>query len=120
MASTSSSTNNIPNPTPISTVTNSSTPDPLHDLVAINVTNHLPIKLTSTNYVAWAKQMKSMLIGYGILDYVTSTTPCPPSTIVVDSKEIENFAFIHWVHQDQLLLLAILGACDIDARAIIS
>ena len=90
------------------------------DLVIINVTNHLPIKLTPTNYVTWSKQMQSMLIGYGFLGYVTGSTPRPPPTIFVDGRDTENFVFAHWIHQDQLLLLAILGASDLDARTIIS
>ena len=43
-----------------------------------------------------------------------------PATIITDGKEAENPAFTYWVRQDQLLLLTILGSCDIDARTIIS
>ena len=64
--------------------------------------------------------MKSMLVGYGLVGYVTRGTPCPPATIITDGKEVENPAFTHWVRQDQLLLLVILGACDVEARTIIS
>ena len=64
--------------------------------------------------------MKSMLIGYGILDFVTGNKPCPPSTTMVDNKEVDNPARLHWFWQDQLLLLAILAACEVNARTIIS
>ena len=71
------------------------TTQPYTDLVAINVSTHLPIKLTPTNYVAWSKQMQSMLIGYGLSGYVTGSSPCPPSTITTEGKEAENPSFAY-------------------------
>ena len=61
-----------------------------------------------------------MLIGYGLLGFVIGNTSCPSPTIVFNGKEVENPTFTYWVHHDQLLLLGILVACDIDARTIIS
>ena len=64
--------------------------------------------------------MNSMLIGYGLTRYITGVTPYPPTTILIDDKEMDNPTFSYWVQQDQLLLLGILEACELDARTIIS
>ncbi|KAI4324081.1 hypothetical protein L6164_023645 [Bauhinia variegata] len=90
------------------------------ELIAININSLLPIKLTSTNYVAWAKQMQSLLIGYGLLGYVDGSHPFPPAVLLTADQETENPAFNLWFRQDEFILLAILGSCDPDARAVIS
>ena len=94
-ATPTSSSINTPFPATSPTINIAPIAHSTNDLVAINVTNHLPIKLTSTNYVSWSKQIKFMLIGYGIVGYITGATPYPLTTIVVDSKEVENSTFAH-------------------------
>ena len=51
--------------------------DTYTSLVAINVSAQAPIKLTSTNFVAWRLQFHSLLIGHDLMGSVDGTLPCP-------------------------------------------
>ncbi|KAJ0975732.1 hypothetical protein J5N97_017697 [Dioscorea zingiberensis] len=90
----------------------STSPDPHHSLIAINVTAQAPLKLTATNYVTWRAQFNSLLIGYDLLGYVDGTLPCLPTTILGSdsASPIPNPDFALWIRQDQLLLNTIIGS----------
>ena len=74
-------------------------------LTTINVASQAPLKLTSTNYMAWKLQFQTLFIGYDLIGYVDGTKPCPPAT-----SPTPNPANILWIRQDQLILNAIIGS----------
>ncbi|KAJ0979781.1 hypothetical protein J5N97_015255 [Dioscorea zingiberensis] len=90
----------------------STSQEPHHSLIAINVTAQAPLKLTATNYAAWRAQFNSLLIGYDLLGYVDGTLPCPAATLPSSdlATPVPNPDFALWIRQDQLLLNAILGS----------
>lgn len=51
------------------------------ELVEFNTTTQLPIKLNSSNYPAWYRQIHSLLVARDLDGYVTGTTRCPVATI---------------------------------------
>ncbi|CAJ2641918.1 unnamed protein product [Trifolium pratense] len=109
--------------TPSSTTTLSqSTSSTSTDLVELNTNTQLPIKLNANNYPAWHRQIHNLLVARNLDGYITGKTPCPPPIIknVVDGSEIDNPAFNIWNRQDKYLYIALLGACDEEARAVMS
>jgi len=46
-----------------------STQEP-NELLEFNTSTHLPIKLNSSNYPAWYKQIDSLLVAHGLMGYV--------------------------------------------------
>jgi hypothetical protein len=87
------------------------------DLIEFNTT-HLPIKLTSTNYPAWYKQVHSLLITRDLVGYVDGTTTCPAATTGSGDSAVANPAYSKCIRQDKLLYLALLGSCDFEACAV--
>lgn len=110
MASVSSTSNVVPS---------SSSFDP-KDLVEFNTTTQLPIKLNSSNYPAWYRQIHSLLVARDLEGYVTGATPCPPQTITTGSATSPNPAYSFWIRQDKYLYIALLGSCDAEAWAVMS
>jgi len=51
------------------------------DLVELNTNTQLPIKLNSTNYPAWHRQIHSLLVAHNLDGYITGETPCPSPKI---------------------------------------
>ncbi|XP_070677964.1 uncharacterized protein [Malus domestica] len=49
---------------------------PITGLIS-SVSTSMTVKLDDTNYLQWHFQMKLMLEGYGIMDFVNGTNPCP-------------------------------------------
>ncbi|KAJ0969436.1 hypothetical protein J5N97_022313 [Dioscorea zingiberensis] len=90
----------------------STTSDLTSHLIAINVAVQVPLNLTATNYCAWRAQFNSLLIGYDLYGYVDGSLPCPPSTITTPDSVVltPNPTYSLWVHQDKLLLNALLGS----------
>nr|KYP55678.1 Retrovirus-related Pol polyprotein from transposon TNT 1-94 [Cajanus cajan] len=78
-------------------------------------TTQLPIKLNSSNYPAWYRQIHSLLEGY-----VTGDTSCPPKTIPTDSGVSSNPSYNFWIRQDKYLYIALLGSCNTEAYAIMA
>src|SRR5262249_55940224 len=74
------------------------------NLISLNATAQLPIKLTSTNYPSWLVQFETLLIGYDLLGYIDGSTPCPPLLLTLDGKTISNPQHAFWTRQDKLLL----------------
>ncbi|XP_020089007.1 uncharacterized protein LOC109710684 [Ananas comosus] len=80
------------------------------DLISINATAQLPLKLTHLNYPSWRAQFNALLFGYDLMGFVDGSKSCPPSTIMNDGKPTPNPDFALWVRQDQLLLHAIIAS----------
>jgi len=49
-----------------------------------------------------------------------SPIPCPPTTIDIGDAAVENLVFLAWKLQDNYLLLALLGTCDLEAEIVIT
>ncbi|KAK2982598.1 hypothetical protein RJ640_024658 [Escallonia rubra] len=85
-----------------------------NSVVLFNAPSHLPTKLTYTNFTIWRTQLYSGLIGHNLLGFIDGSTP-PPSQTIPESpfstKRIPNPDYILWLHQDQLILNAMLGCC---------
>ncbi|KAK7310171.1 hypothetical protein RJT34_07502 [Clitoria ternatea] len=67
----------------------------------------LHIRLTSTNFILWRRQILPLLQGHALFSHIDGSTPTPPSTI--DSADdtptsIVNPAFTSWKQQDQRLI----------------
>ncbi|KAJ0701721.1 putative RNA-directed DNA polymerase [Helianthus annuus] len=75
---------------------------PLHSL------SHLiNIKLNSTNYLPWEKQITPVLSYIGLVDHVDGSKSCPPKTISSNNETVSNPAFAAWKSADQKVLLLI-------------
>jgi hypothetical protein len=98
---------------------NISTTEP-KELVEFNTNTHLPIKLNSSNYPAWYKNIDSLLIAHYLVGYVTGDKPCPPATIRSADMAVPNPAYNIWIRQDKLLYIALLGSCDSEARSVMA
>ena len=89
-------------------------------LVELNTATSLPIKLNSSNYPTWYKQITILLLANNIYGYVTGKIECPLTTIGTSSDAADNPAFLHWKHQDHYVFLALLGSCGPDAQIVMS
>nr|GEY33112.1 Gag-polypeptide of LTR copia-type [Tanacetum cinerariifolium] len=85
-------------------------------IIEITTPTHFPIKLTSTNFLEWTKQVLSTLIGLDLDQYVYGSADPPPKTL--NGKP--NPAYRVWCHQDQILLGALLDSCSDAIQPIVS
>ncbi|KAF5459523.1 hypothetical protein F2P56_023464 [Juglans regia] len=114
---TSSMSNSGPPP-----IFNPKNTNPL-SLIAINTTSQLPIKLTATNFPSWRAHFTSLLIGHDLRGFVDGSLPCPPRA--TDSSSSTNTpsmspAYLHWYHQDKLLLSAIFSSVSENVMPLIA
>ncbi|XP_042968974.1 uncharacterized protein LOC122301643 [Carya illinoinensis] len=77
-------------------------------IIPINVVTTINEKLTPTTFPQWRVQFEALLIGYGLIDFVTGKHQCP--TIDATNSTTSKVANSHWVCQDKLLLHAILAS----------
>jgi hypothetical protein len=75
-------------------------------LIALNITAQINEKLIPSSFPQWRAQFEALLIGYGLLDYVTGLSVCPSS----DGTSQSALKRTHWVRQDKLILSAILAS----------
>ncbi|KAG8651934.1 hypothetical protein MANES_06G036650v8, partial [Manihot esculenta] len=66
----------------------------------LNVTQFLPIKLTSANYLLWNAQIMPLLHGYRLASHIDGTGSAPPE--LSSTGEI-NPAHADWFCQDQIV-----------------
>ncbi|XP_019197199.1 PREDICTED: uncharacterized protein LOC109191079 [Ipomoea nil] len=92
------------------------TPAPI---VQIHAPTHLPIKLTSSNFLIWMKQVESTLIGLDLVSYVTGSTVAPEK-FSDQAHTTVNPAYTAWFRQDQTIISAILGSLSDTLQPIIS
>ncbi|XP_019173830.1 PREDICTED: uncharacterized protein LOC109169404 [Ipomoea nil] len=85
----------------------------------LHTPTHLPIKLTSSNFPIWKKQVESTLIGLDLLGYITGSTTAPTKYSDTARTEI-NPAYTAWFRQDQIILSAILGSLSNVLQPVIS
>ncbi|XP_034686678.1 uncharacterized protein LOC117915225 [Vitis riparia] len=75
-------------------------------LVVFNITAQINEKLTPSSFPQWRAQFEALLIGYDLMDYVTSESRCPSSDGTPPSIAKKH----HWVRQDKLILSAIFAS----------
>ncbi|RAL49206.1 hypothetical protein DM860_014424 [Cuscuta australis] len=85
-------------------------------VIQLHTKTHFPIKLVTTNFPIWQRQVRSTLIGLGLLGYVDGTLPSPPQ--LVDGAA--NPCYIIWFRQDQAIVGALLGSCTDTIQPLIS
>ena len=86
------------------------TNEPNTSLISINIFAQAPLKLTTTNYIAWKLQFHTLFVGYDLLGYIDGSKPCPPSTITQNNTIVSNPTHNTWIRQDQLILNALVGS----------
>ncbi|KAI4351332.1 hypothetical protein L6164_005707 [Bauhinia variegata] len=87
-------------------------------IVHLNAPTHLPIKLTSLNFLVWRKQLQSTLIGHNLLHHLDDSR-IVPAPLQSDKDNAPNPEYL-WYRQDQILLSAILGSCSETIQPLIS
>ncbi|VFR01619.1 unnamed protein product [Cuscuta campestris] len=98
--------------------TPASSPDITKDtpVIQLHAKTHFPIKLVSTNFVIWQRQVRSTLIGLDLLGYIDDTMVAPPMTLA----ESANPCYSIWFRQDQSIVGALLGSCSDQVQPLIS
>jgi len=91
-----------------------------YSFVELVITIQLFVKLSSSNYPTWYKQVTLLLIANNVLDYVSGTLPCPPATIGTGDTVIENPTFIAWKRQDNYVFLALFRTCGPEPQIVMS
>lgn len=95
--------------TPVSSDTDSlplpNSPDPSHPLLTVNLNSIT--KLTSLNYITWSLQIRSLLEGYNLHQFITPGAFIPPTTLLHQDVPTANLDHTAWHRQDQLLFSAL-------------
>ena len=92
--------------------TNSSSSSPL---VELSVATTLPIKLSSTNYPTWYKQITNLLDANKLPGYANGTLVCPLAKLGTSEAATDNPDFLQWKRQDNYVFFALMGSCGFDA-----
>ena len=71
----------------------------------------LNIKLNSTNYLLWSKQMLPLLTYQQLLPYVDGSSPKPAATIVSGDTSTANPVYAKWIAANQKALLSFKLLC---------
>ncbi|KAJ9545776.1 hypothetical protein OSB04_025483 [Centaurea solstitialis] len=77
----------------------------------------LTIKLSSTNYLLWHKQMISLLTYHNLMGYVDGSIKQPPPTILTGEISSSNPAYASWIVADQRALILIQSSPSEEAMA---
>ena len=80
------------------------------EVLQINVSNQLPLKLNSSNFPSWFLQFETLFTGLDLIGFIDGSKPCPPSTITTQDKVIVNNDYTQWIRQDKLILHAIVAS----------
>ncbi|KAM0065634.1 putative RNA-directed DNA polymerase [Helianthus debilis subsp. tardiflorus] len=95
-----------------------------NNLITLTAATHFNIKLTSHNFSVWRRHVQSTLIGLGLENYLTGSTPAPPATITDKDAGKDtvkpNPAFDAWFRQDHVIFSAILGSCSDEIQPLIA
>ncbi|VFQ65869.1 unnamed protein product [Cuscuta campestris] len=80
-------------------------------VLSLHAKTHFPIKLVTTNFPIWQRQVRSTLIGLDLLGYVDGTLAAPSPT---------DSTYSVWFRQDQTIVGALLGSCTDTIQPLIS
>ena len=87
-------------------------------MVSVNMIN--VTKLSSTNYITWSAQIRSLLRGYDLLKYIDPAITPPPATITISGRDAPNPDLAKWHRQDSLLYSAIMGSVELAHQPLIA
>lgn len=95
------------------------TPSDVFTPALLSITQVVTLKLSDTNYLSWKLQFEQFLNSQLLLGYVNGSTPRPPPTLIVRNgdqvTEVNNPAFLKWVHTDQLIMAWLIGSLTEEA-----
>ncbi|GAB2303644.1 hypothetical protein Dimus_038791 [Dionaea muscipula] len=84
---------------------------------------HNAVKLSSTNYITWQTQIQSILVGYGLFQFLDGSHLAPPQTLpnfVNPDVTTPNPAYTTWLRQDKLLFGALVGTLSPSVATLIT
>lgn len=88
-------------------------------LLHVNMTNI--VKLSSTNYLMWSRQVLALFDGYELSGYMDGSSVPPPATVMNDEGiSIPNPIVTHWTRQDRLIYSALLGVISPNLQPMVS
>ena len=87
-------------------------------LLNVNMSNVK--KLTSTNYLMWNRQVRSLLDGYDLAGHVDGSMAISSPTLTNDGQVTVNNEYSIWKRQDKLLYSALLGTITAPVQAILA
>ncbi|XP_019167795.1 PREDICTED: uncharacterized protein LOC109163500 [Ipomoea nil] len=96
-----------------------STATATNDIIQLNAPRNVPIKLTTTNFPVWRRQVHSTLIGLNLLGYIDGTTK-EPAKFTDTAQTAVNPAHLICYRQDQIIVGALLGSCTDTIQPLIS
>ncbi|KAF5468892.1 hypothetical protein F2P56_013003 [Juglans regia] len=77
-------------------------------LITINAATTINEKLTSSTFSQWRAQFEALLIGYDLMNFVTSDLQCP--AIDAENSAASKAVNSRWIRQDKLILHALLAS----------
>ncbi|KAF1884299.1 hypothetical protein Lal_00042951 [Lupinus albus] len=86
-------------------VTNPPLGDKNVSLVSLNAGIQIYLKLFGSKYPIWKVQFYTLLVGYDLMGYVDGNLSFPIK-LLDDANTKTNPSYTHWMHQDQLIVLA--------------
>ncbi|KAL0790712.1 hypothetical protein Bca101_006958 [Brassica carinata] len=93
--------------------------DPQATLLSVNMSS--VTKLTHQNYLMWGRQVRALLEGHELQQFIDGSGDGVPSpTIQVNAVSSPNPAYAPWRRQDRLLYSAIIGAITLPLQTIVS
>ncbi|KFK34953.1 hypothetical protein AALP_AA5G215500 [Arabis alpina] len=87
-------------------------------LLNLNMSN--VSKLTATNYLMWSIQIRALLDGYDLANYLDESLTIPDATITTGDQTTANPAFTFWKRQDKLIFSALIGAISSSLQPLVS
>ena len=88
-------------------------------VIEVTAQTHFPIKLTTTNFPVWRKQVMATLIGLGLDNFIDGSQETPSKVLSTYATK-PNPEYQPWYRQDQILLGALLGSCSDTIQPIVS
>ncbi|XP_019179572.1 PREDICTED: uncharacterized protein LOC109174787 [Ipomoea nil] len=88
-------------------------------IIQLTALANFPIRLTTSNYSVWRKQIQSALIGLALEGYIDGTTKASAKYSDTTQTTV-NPAYLAWYRQDHVILNAILGSCTDSIQPTIS
>lgn len=92
--------------------------NPQNTLLSVNIAG--VTKLTQTNYLMWRRQVRALLEGHKLHQFIDGSLDIPAPTVVVADVSSPNPEFAPWRRQDRLLYNSIIGAITLPIQSVIS
>lgn len=92
--------------------------DPQSTLLSVNMSS--VTKLTHQNYLMWRHQVRALLEGHELHQFIDGFGVAPAPTIQADGVTSPNPAYAPWRRQDRLLYSAIIGAISLPLQTLVA